>query len=331
MTRIFATLSLVAFFLLGMASPAHADDGYLNEAVQGLQGNQQVYVSPSVRGVDTNAILQAIKGNDIAVVVLPEDAAAAHGGANGFLRELNQQTNHQTLIVVIGNDMDAGSSVLGKGEASQIVNEAEGHNGTLTSRIVDAVNGIAAKQQSQTHTNTSANPPQDTGSPMPFVFGLGGVAVLVVIAWVVFTRRKPRVQDPLAIKSSPATVRELLVKLKELIPQINDPSVTGKLRNIIRDTEEFFRRSVAAAGPDSSKETDGFHQKLDEAVKMLENYVDIQDNSRYYEDPDALLASGADAIDGLATGVLTAVRRKNVDQLLQYQVSSDILSAQRYR
>jgi len=346
MNRLAAFVTITIALLAGTAVSAYADDGYLNEALQALQtGN--VYVSPSVPGVDAKAIQTAIGSQDIAVVVLPADAATAHGGASGFVQELGTQANHKTVVVVIGNDFDAGSSMLPKGEASRIANEAEGHSGDLTARIVDAVNGIASKQATTTTTTTTTIQPQDNG-PSP-VFGFLGwgslVLVFVVLSWLaVRWRQKMAANEPPAVKfvNAPTNVRNKVREVLEMRSRIKTDSdalrnagVSGgdlitALTNIGRYVEAYFRRAKPEADG-TYKAADDIATYVTKLQGVLEGFIAVQDEPEFYYEADAKLNERAKAIGSCANYMLTQVRTVNEAQDFDLASAVKVLAASELR
>jgi hypothetical protein len=60
-------------------------------------------------------------------------------------------------------------------------------------------------------------------------------------------------------------------------------------------------------------------------------YIDVQGNRRYYFDPDIEMKRGKESIIDFAHYVLDSIRRGNSAELMDYKVSTDILTAERYR
>ena len=335
--RILATTLLAGGVIVTTtATPAFADD-YLNSAVQALQSSN-IYVSSEVHGIDVGALQQVIGSSDIAVVVVPAQAGVGNGGTVGFIQQLASQSNHQTYIVLVGNDLEAASSVLPSGKASQIANAAEGQSSNPNTALANTIREI--KSQAVTTTTTTTKQPDDGGG-FPAA-GYGGISIAVaVIATLITTllirkfRGSPRrsvgkPDQPIKLKASPESVREQLFMLRTNMPLISDSHIVSKLEDVIRDTEAYFARA-AKRGQKTPEDTANFQRKLEEMNKMLTDYVDIQDNTRYYPEWKELLADGSNAVDGLSEGILGAVQRGNTKALLAYQTSSRILEAERYK
>ena len=326
------TILLAGGVTLMSSTPAFADD-YLNSAVQALQGSN-VYVSSEVKGIDVGALQQVIGSDDIAVVVVPAQAGVANGGTAGFIQSLASQSNHQTYIVLVGNDLEAASSVLPSGVASKIANTAEGRSSNPNTAIADTVREIKS-QATKTVTVQPKQPDEGVGFPAA---GVGGIAIATaVIATLVIrkfrgaTSATNRGSQPIKLKASPESVREQLFKLRTNEPLIHDEHIVAKLEDILRDTEAYFARATKRGQKVADKDTANFQRQLEETNRMLDSYLDIQDNTRYYDQPKELLLDGRKAIDGLAEGVLNAVKRGNTDALLQFQTSTMVLQAERYK
>ncbi len=329
--------------VLVLLSPvsAFADD-YLNAAVQALQ-NSKIYVSPEVQGIDTANLQQAIGNSDIAVAVLPAGAGTANGGTSGFLKSVAQQSNHDTVIVVVGGDLDAASRVLNSGEAGKLANAAEANNSNVNAALLQAIRDI---QSHSTRTSTTVTPPQSPDSGVSVVGVGGGVLLALVLAIVgasLWRRRRetglstPKDPFKVVMKSAPEAVRMQMSQLRELLPQINDSHVQATLLQAIRDTENYFARAMSRAKktggkPDFSTANDDFSGTYTDLIQAITSYVDIQDYPRYYRgDTKKLLQSGSDAADNFAAIVLRAVQDGNTKALMEYQTSADLIEAKRYK
>ncbi|HKP08130.1 MAG TPA: hypothetical protein VJU58_12825, partial [Microbacterium sp.] len=112
-------------------SSAISDGGYIDDATSALESTN-VYVSPEVSGSAAlaDALDQQISDASIGVAVFSDNAALEASGPD-IVAELAQQTEYDTIIVAVGDDLSAGSRVLASGEAMRIANEAEGSAGSV--------------------------------------------------------------------------------------------------------------------------------------------------------------------------------------------------------
>src|SRR5688500_3641965 len=100
--------------------------GYVDEAAAALE-TSSVYVSPEVEGADalSSAIQAEVGDASIGVAVFSDNAALEASGPE-ILAELAAQTDYDTIVVAVGDNLFAGSDVVRpRGEAMRIAKEAE--------------------------------------------------------------------------------------------------------------------------------------------------------------------------------------------------------------
>ncbi len=326
----FAFAALFTWVAMFSAPMAYADD-YLNAAVQSLQSSN-VYISPEVRGVDGAALQQAIGNNDIAIVVMPSTAGTSNGGTAGFLSSLVAQSNHDTFIVVVGNDLEAASRVLQSGVASQLANKAEYNNATVSDALAAAVRDIKAQK---TTTGTVQSPPQgESPSPAPFIgVGLGLVLLVVITAFVARRFLGGRRQgDTAAIrfKLTPSIVRERTQAVLELRSQIKSPELMQSLTNTGRHIEAYFRNAKTQSDG-TYKSTDTIRENVDRLQVVVKRYIKVQDEPEYYRDSRARQQEYANAALSFERFMLEQVRSANADEEFDYRKAAEILAATELR
>lgn len=333
---IFAVLACLAGIAM-FAAPASAADS-VEEAIAAMQKGS-VYVAKGTEDTTsdtTSIILGYMNSKDhILVVMMPKDSTSLTNDeisikilgsvkepsilalyANG---QVTAHTNRQYVPSDAANKVMSNASSIAVGPTETI---------TTFVTLVHRYQAAHPEPITSTGTTTPSSPPDS--SAVPYGVG-GGLAIAVAVIATVVLRRKRSNANPYTLKASPTSVRDQLNRVKELMPRIKNQSVVEQLGSVVNDTEAFFRRSVRSSSRDTEREAADFQRKLKDAVVMLEKYVDIQDNPRYFDHPAQLLASGAEAVDGLATGILNAVKSSNTKSLLDYKVSSDVLSAERYK
>lgn len=168
------------------SSTAVADDGYLDEASQGLQ-TSKVYASVSVRAIkaaDVQSLVNQIGDAHVAVVVLPDTARADVGDGSDFLPRLMDRSGYSTVLVAVGGTFRARSTVLTRERLAPIVSKAQvGGIPAGLSSFVQEVKPLLA-----TPTPHVPVPPQQENSGWPWwIWLVVGIAVSAVLA-VVFIR-----------------------------------------------------------------------------------------------------------------------------------------------
>ena len=332
--------ALVALFVVGLSTTEALAADPVDTAIAALQQTSvSVYVEPGATGTgtDTTSYIQGFlkSGDHIVIVVLNQSSLSSDAAAQKILDALPA---HSVLGLYVNGQFTAYSNlesvpVTAANTAMENARAISMNPPETLATFTRLVHQYQTDHPAKiTVTSTTATP---TDSSTGIVVGGGvGLALAIIAAVVVVMwrrRRRPSPDDTYVLKASPSNVRDQLVKIRNLIPQIKDQAVASNLRAVIKDTEAFFARSVPSSKHDTDVEAADFRRMLTQAVDMLGRYIDIQDNERYYDNPRQLLASGTEAVEGLAAGVLAAVKRDNTKALLDYQANGDILEAKRYR
>jgi hypothetical protein len=159
----------------------------------------------------------------------------------------------------------------------------------------------------------------------------GGVVMLLALAaagvalWL-RSRRNSESEEYIKYKS-PEAPRRYLEKIMGLREQINDPHLQEVILACVKDTESYFARYSY----DKERDATAFTNYLDKVQKVLQKYVDVQNNRRYYSDPARELSRGSSSIEDFADYVLQSCRNGSSSQLNEYTVNTQILQAQALR
>ncbi len=156
---------------------------YLDETLQALAGSD-VYVSPSVSGVDVKVLKDNLDGTEIAVVILPESASQEISSLPSFISDLARSTQYDTFFVEVGRDYEAGSRVMPAGQASKLANDIEHTTADPQQAAVAFVKQVRAGDTAS----------DDSGVSVPAVAG-GVVGAVVVVAVGVAAWRRKRSKD----------------------------------------------------------------------------------------------------------------------------------------
>src|SRR6478735_5066585 len=163
-------------------------NGYIDDAAAALQ-TSNVYVSNEVANAPARAqqLDQQVGDASIGIAVF-SDNAGLEGSASDIVRELaSADTGYKTIIVAVGDDVAAGSSALGKGEALRIANEAEQSNGSVDAALTQTVQQVIAATPAPASSGMDAGPVIGFAVAVALLLGAGIAAVGIVRS----RRRRP--------------------------------------------------------------------------------------------------------------------------------------------
>lgn len=318
----FVATVLMALSFVGAASAA--DIPFL---IDELSLNS-VYVATNVPGADSNTLgvlkTELRKNDNIILVMLPRD----NDEAEAIALEINKGLGGKKIVGLTAGDKAVGySTLLPSGVAAQLMKRAATVSTTMEETLGTFAQNVHDWQRQ--HPQAAAAQPTKKGGGTSMarvlVFLLLIVIVFVFIASVLLSKKKPKTGDEVQLKKSPDPVRDQLSRLLKSRDRIKDTYLHDTLTQICRDTEAFFQRRKI-----DESDTSVFEAHLSSLNNVMERYLDIQDNPRYFEDPESLLNSGEEAAASFAIFVLEAIRRDGRRDLTDFRVDTDILSAQRY-
>ncbi|WP_120494756.1 hypothetical protein [Microbacterium phyllosphaerae] len=307
-----------------------SNNPWIDDAVQGISG-QNIYVDPDVSG--GQAIADALSGvvpgdGSIAVVVLPADAARDTPYNTYILDQLTAGSSQKTVIVAIGDDLQAASAAIPSDDALRIANENEASGSNLQDQLVETVQEISAE------TPTSSGEGALVANPViPLV--IGGVvlvaAAVTAVGLIARRRRKPAVStDPV-----PAGIRLRVNRLREL--RANYAAVQGSpvaaetaagIDALASHVEQLFIRLDAKAGEDQSVLAEAeYSDKLARLVAALDRdyLLDLLTRPDLWDAPDERIAEVREALSSVTTQIVDNIKQVNARKGLLFQVSLDSL------
>ena len=309
--------------------------GYVDEAAEAL-GASSVYVSPEVGGAALAAAIEAEVGDaSIGVAVLPENAGLEGSGLD-ILRELDRLTGgrYDTIIIAVGDNLSAGSDVLGQsGEALRIANEAE-QSGSLEENLIETVQGIIAASDSP--------PVSEGGGSEGLVIGLAiGVAVILAaiggsIAGIRARRRAAAADAPM-----PDAVRAQVQTLRSLSADYATAGAAGHpiagqtsqdIQVIADNVTHLFERLGGKAARDQRRLAEiEYGDKLGKLTVALDRsyLLDILTHPHLWDDPDERVSEVRDAVVGVSEQLVENIKQVNAQRALHFQVSLDTLIGRR--
>jgi hypothetical protein len=290
--------------------------------------SSSVYVAPGTENTNSETAgklqEQLTSGDNIAIVILPATA----GEPASLAQAIDKATRGKYIIgLSVGEQVVAASTIMPQNVATNLVNRAA-HVSSSPLETLETFIRDVHKWQGE-HPHEAASKPvgkKSSGSPVVtlvlliFAMVLGGIVIAIAIA-----NKRRQADDGLTFRSSPSEVRDLLHVIMEQRPAINNDELSSIVKTACEDTEQYFQRS---GNPEDSDE---FVHHLQSVRSILKQYIDIQNNQRYYDNPQALMKQGLEAIKGFASFVQDSIRRGRRADLTNFKVDTDILSAQRYR
>lgn len=314
-----------------MPSLSASNNPWIDDAVEGIS-TQNIYVDPDVSGGQalTDALSGVVPGDgSIAVVVLPADAARDTPYNTYILEQLKAGASQKTVIVAIGDDLQATSAVIPSDDALRIANENEDSGANLQAALVETVQEISA----ETPTSPGGGDAGADGAVIPLV--IGGV-VLVAAAVTAFgliarRRRTPAVStDPV-----PAGIRLRVNRLRELradyaaVPGSPVAAETAAgIDALASHVEQLFIRLDAKAGEDQSVLAEAeYSDKLARLVAALDRdyLLDLLTRPDLWDAPDERIAEVREALAAVTTQIVDNIKQVNARKGLLFQVSLDSL------
>ncbi|WP_345800718.1 hypothetical protein AAIB33_14750 [Microbacterium sp. AZCO] len=335
MPSFFAALLVTGALALGV--PAAGPGGpFIDDAADGLS-TSNVYVSGEVDGAAQLAgeLSQEIGDASIAVAVLP-DIASTEADANAMVRALADRTNgqYETIVVAVGNDVAAGSSALGKGEALRIANEAEqAHPASVDDALSQTVQQIVA-----------ATPAEASGGGVDggLVVGLAlavaallgaGIAVIAVVRRRRGDRDEPRTL-PEGVDTQVAALRGLVGEYAAVGASGNETAArtSQEIAVLADNVSELFARLDKRSADDqvyvASVEYDDKLRKLTAALNR-DYLLDILTHPHLWDDPDDRVREVEGALTGVSEELVENIKQVNARRGLHFQVSLDGLIGRR--
>lgn len=306
-----------------------SNNPWLEDAVAGISG-QNIYVDPDVPGGQalTDALAGVVPGDgSIAVVVLPGDAARDTPYNTYILEQLTAGASQQTVIVAIGDDLQAASATMD--DALRIANENESSGGSLQDQLLETVTEISAE------TPTSSGSDSGVAGPViPLVIG-GVVLVAAAVTAAGLIARRRRRTPAVSIDPVPAGIRLRVNRLRELradyaaVPGSPVAAETAAgIDALASHVEQLFIRLDAKAGEDQSVLAEAeYSDKLARLVAALDRdyLLDLLTRPDLWDAPDERIAEVREALSSVTTQIVDNIKQVNARKGLLFQVSLDSL------
>lgn len=314
---------------------AASDLSGVTDAVTGALQSTNLYIASGVKGGDalTAALTDAIPGDgSIAVVVLPPDADLGKAYDLELLTRISEKVPQKTVVLAIGEDIQAASKAIDKNDALRIANENEtAANGNTQTALVETVQQIVE----ETPSTPGGGTPGGADWLLPLV--IGGAVLLAAggtaIGLLARRRRAPKalaVTDPVpaGIRLRVNRLRELRVDYANVADNPVATETAGGIDALASHVEQLFVRLDAKAGEDQSVLAEAeYSDKLARLVAALEpDYLlDLLTRPDLWDAPDARVAEVREALAAVTTQIVDNIKQVNARKGLLFQVSLDSL------
>ena len=312
-------------------------DLYIDEAAAAL-ANTNVFVSREVNGADalTESLVQQVGDASIGVAVFSENASL-EAAPTEILAELEDATEFDSIIVVVGDDLLAGSDVLPSDEALRIANEAQETAASTDAALTQTIEQVIA---------ATPDSPAGSADAGPFIGIALGVVVLLAAGGAVFgivRSRSRRRNRPAAGRHAPLPepVRTHVQTLQALtadyaragsagIAQAGE--VAAQVGLIAQNTTELFerldRKGEEGQRPIAAVEYGETLRKLTGALDR-DYLLDILTHPDLWDDPVERVREVRTALSSFSTELVENIKQVNARRGLHFQVSLDGLMGRR--
>lgn len=309
-----------------------SDPSGVTDAIAALQAGD-VYVAPRVQGQSamTDALLAAVPGDrTIAVVVLPEDADLGTVYPLELLDRLSERVPQTTVVLAVGDDLQASSSVIDGNDVLRIANENEAAAGGDTqTALVETVQQIVEEAPSSPGLEAGGG----TDWLLPVV--IGGVVLLAAggtaIGLLARRRRAPKAAgDPVppGIRLRVDRLRELRVDYANLPNNPVAAETAAGIEALASHVEQLFVRLDAKAESDQVALAEAeYSDKLARLVAALERdyLLDLLTRPDLWDAPEERIGEVREALAAVTTQIVDNIKQVNARKGLLFQVSLDSL------
>lgn len=312
------------------ASPAKADEpSYVEEAVQGLQTGG-IYVAPASGAVSDgtlDSLADTVEAENIGIAVLPAQAADETGGSvTEFVRQVATQTDYDTVVVVIGSDLEAASRVLPSGVAAQLANEAERSNPSTDDALTDFVNSVASQNHSSTPDLASG---EEGGTPVLPIIGIVLlVSAAAAAAFRFYQKRTSNVRTKTdEMQALPDKLTPLHGEIRDLAANIDDEELKQTVLKSLVTTGRLFWRLREKRSNRIHELTSAYEEHLKNVRDVIEFYLDVKRFPEDHTSPDEAINDTMSSIRGYSVGVQQNMKEVTSDAYTTFRVNTYMLES----
>ncbi|MFZ2664557.1 MAG: hypothetical protein WAX66_04310 [Patescibacteria group bacterium] len=325
--------SIVLAVVLALLLPSVVFAGsYIADAVQALQ-NAPVYVAPGTEGTDNDTagkLQMMLRSNDnIVLIMLPaeaEDGTDIYTIASSLSEELG---NQYIIGLAVGREVIGYAPMLPSGVAADQMRRADSVSNDSVTALITFTQNIHIWQAENPRPTPTPLPQQSQKASRSWLLWLlvPIVITITIVAFVATHRTRDKENTERIHFKAPNQVKGLLALIAKERNQVNDQELKKILGQMCLDIEKYFE----SESNDEKKDSLFFNQRLTEVNEVLKKYIDIQENPRYYYEPEGELSKGKDSLSDFSKYVLNSIRRGKTADLVEYTVNTKILQAQRFR
>ncbi|MFK3677265.1 hypothetical protein ACI2IP_06005 [Microbacterium sp. NPDC090218] len=317
-----------------MISITASGSGWIDDAIAGLDAGN-VYVSPDVS--DSSGLTKALtdivpSDGSIAVVVLPKDAAIDSPYKTYILEKLTGAADQPTIVLAVGDDLQAASTVIDGEEALSIANTNETAAGGDTQvALVETVQQIVEETPSSPGGSTAG------GADWLLPVVIGGAVLLAAggTAIGLLARRRRAPEAATAADPVPPGIRLRVNRLRELrVDYANVPNnpvaaeTAASVDALASHVEQLFVRLDAKAEADQIVLAEAeYSDKLARLVAALDRdyLLDLLTRPDLWDAPDERIGEVREALAAVTTQIVDNIKQVNARKGLLFQVSLDSL------
>lgn len=315
---------------------AASDLSGVTDAVTGALQSGDIYIAPGVKSADalTNALTDVVPADgSIAVVVLPADADLGAAFDLELLDRITREVPQKTVVLALGDDLQAASSAIDTKEALFIANTNEtAAGGDTQAALVETVQQIVEATPSAPGGSGAGG-----GADWLLPVVIGGVVLLAAAGTAIglLARRRRTPASVTASDPVPAGIRLRVDRLRELqADYARGPGdavaaqTAAGIDALASHVEQLFLRLDAKADADQIALAEAeYSDKLARLVAALEpDYLlDLLTRPDLWDAPDERIGEVREALDGLTTQIVDNIKQVNARKGLLFQVSLDSL------
>jgi hypothetical protein len=322
---------LGVFVALSVATPASATTNV--DAITSALQKAPVYIDQATEGTtpDTAGTLTTmLNGNDnVVLVMLPADTSLTQEDVNALAQKISSGLKSQRIVgISVGAQFAGAASIMPSGVASDLMHRAAVVSTDSVETLGTFVRNVHDWQTSNPSYVPVLKPAKASGPGFPWWIVIGGILlVMILLVILIINRRRIRSQVHYTAPGGLNDPVEKMMKLRERLSNHDD--MYDAIDLLCRYTEAYFKRFTPEKK--SPATITAFSNQLELAQKVVEAYADVRKDPQYYDDPQKVMSRGVDSIQGLADTVLASIKKGNADRLMDYNVSTNILDAQRYK
>lgn len=323
---------IVLMLLLSQKVSAQEDFDYITDVLKALEKNN-VYVDPSIDGPDktVTAKLQKIikSSSNIVLVVLPDDAGE-EGDIHSIAIEISKKKGTEYIIgISVGNEVLGYAPSLPAGVAADQMKRADSvSNDPVTALFTFSqnMNSWLAKNPQPTPTLVYEDGKEPMRlTPLIMILLISGVSSMFYVLHILIRPKKP--DNEKTNFKAPSQIKTLLSEISKSRESIRDDEFKEILQTMCLDIERYFTDE----SEDKDRDAVSFKERLVDVLEVVQKYVEIQNNQRYFYEPETQMRKGKESVRDFSVHVLESIRQGNAAELLDYKVNSNILQAQRYK